>query len=167
MNIGTIFLQVEGTTAGSPWSFWVFLILILGGLIYLLVARPFKKNDVGNLRKQEQQSFSDEDVNVSHSENSNGNVVQNNKTVIYVNSGSNISGFAKCMIIYGIWVALNLICLFAKSDSSYGSTQLRDAFFWPLGRTDIFYYGNEEFVVYAIVLPAIVGLIYWVYKRNK
>ena len=160
-----ILLQVEGAAAqgGSPWSFWVILILILGGFMYLILARPFQKKE----GKDESSTMASGKVIKSHGNEQSTGVVQNNQTSINVNNGSHLSNFTKILILYGIWMALYLTCLLARSDSSYGSTQLRDAFFWPFGRTDIFYYGNEEFVIYTIVLPIIVGLIYWAYKRNK
>ena len=161
-----ILLQVEEGMAhgGSPWLFWVLLILILGGFLYLILARPF--------RSKEGDNGTDAVSSVNASRSSEGaqekrKMVQSNQTIINVNNGSHLSGFGKGLIIYGIWFALNLTCLLAKGDPSYGSTQLRDAYFWPFGRSDIFYYGNYEFVVYAIALPIIIGLIYWAYKRNK
>lgn len=163
--LSSILLQVEASAqGGSAWSFWVLLILLLGGIAYLIFARPFKKSE----GKDKAVSVSSEEKSHnSATDQSAGGVVQNNQTIINVNSGSSLSSFGKILIVYGIWLALNLVCLFAKSDPSYGSVHLRDGYFWPFGRTDIFYYGNEEFVVYAIALPIIIGLIYWAYKRNK
>lgn len=160
-----ILLQVEAVAqGGSPWLFWVLLILILGGFIYLIHARPFRSKDGGN---DTDAVSSVKDARNPENAQANGGMVQNNQTIINVNNGSHLSGFGKGLILYGIWFALNLTCLLAKGDPSYGSTQLRDAYFWPFGRSDIFYYGNYEFVVYAIALPIIIGLIYWAYKRNK
>lgn len=76
---------------------------------------------------------------------------------------TNLSPKAKKWLgIYTIWATLNLIFVFIGK-SNYSSNYL-----YPFDRSELRYYDFSEFLIYAVLLPSIVLVIYkWYQSKQK
>ena len=70
------------------------------------------------------------------------------------------------LLIYSAWFIINLICIFATTKTYQYS---KKDYFYPFENSSISYYDVKEFLVYAVLFPFIVFIVYklWTAKIKE